>query len=283
MQKYFSNVANRKGVAVAGALIAVTTLSGSSAALFLDNGVTPRTTALLTDANGYFEFYAPDGRYTVRVTGDGITPLMLTDILLEDPVDNAMTNIITAPLNQSPNANFNFAIENVGAVERLGLPALANLLTPYFAPGPVGPNIFDSATLAEYTAAIANAANGSKRMAGASAIVAALNPVHRLVISRDGVSIAVVNYSGACVATNDGTNVVITLGSASGGSVATADIDTGTWTFQLQGGANFARSLSGTVGPAGSGADLILSADTDGSSSFTSTISFIVPRSIDGL
>lgn len=60
--------------------------------LFSDDGVTPKANPTTADANGYFFFYAANGRYDVTVDPveqvDVATPTYtLADILLYDPTD----------------------------------------------------------------------------------------------------------------------------------------------------------------------------------------------------
>lgn len=87
MQKYFNNVTNRGGAVVPSASVTVTTLAGAAATIYSDNGSTVAANPIVCDANGYFEFYAADGRYTLSVSGNGIATTTITDVLLEDPVD----------------------------------------------------------------------------------------------------------------------------------------------------------------------------------------------------
>ena len=93
MQKYINNVAVKNGARVltplVGGVVTVTGIDGSPAEIFDANGGLPRTSELLTDINGAFSFYAADGRYTITITGAGIVPITISDVLLEDPVDGA--------------------------------------------------------------------------------------------------------------------------------------------------------------------------------------------------
>jgi hypothetical protein len=87
MQKYQDTVLNGPtGRPVAGATVTVTTLAGAPATIYSDNGVTPIST-LTTRTDGSFAFYAADGRYTIAISGAGLTTKTITDILLEDPAD----------------------------------------------------------------------------------------------------------------------------------------------------------------------------------------------------
>lgn len=101
MQKYFDTVANRTGDAIVGANVAVTTQGALPALLYTDNAGTLLGSPLITDANGYFEFYAADGRYNITITKVGITPIVVNDVLIEDSasaisVSNAATNLLVS-------------------------------------------------------------------------------------------------------------------------------------------------------------------------------------------
>jgi hypothetical protein len=89
MQKYSDNITNRSGQVIVGASVTVSRVDGGAVTLYSDNGVTVRANPLTTDANGYFEFYAADGRYNLTINGNGIRQYAITDILLEDPADGS--------------------------------------------------------------------------------------------------------------------------------------------------------------------------------------------------
>lgn len=89
MQKYFNNVADSQGNAIAGASVTVTTSAGLLATIYSNNASTPQANPITTDQNGYFAFYAADGRYNLTISGARINPsIVITDVLLEDPADN---------------------------------------------------------------------------------------------------------------------------------------------------------------------------------------------------
>jgi hypothetical protein len=97
MQKYFNNILYTvSGVLqpVAGALVTVNQYpSGSPATIYSDNGITPLGSNILTtDAKGYFEFYAANGRYQLVVAGTGIIGYTINDILLEDFISSGLVN-----------------------------------------------------------------------------------------------------------------------------------------------------------------------------------------------
>jgi len=99
MQKYFNTVTNRVGTAQPSAFVTVKTLAGTTPTLYSDNGSTPMASNVIpTDDNGYFEFYAADGRYTLTITGSNFNTITISDILLEDAADGS------TPLTEETNA-----------------------------------------------------------------------------------------------------------------------------------------------------------------------------------
>jgi cytoskeletal protein RodZ len=70
VRKFYDTVLDGFGRPVLGASITVTTYPlGVAAVLYSDNGVTPTGgNVVLTDANGYYEFYVASGRYTLVTT-----------------------------------------------------------------------------------------------------------------------------------------------------------------------------------------------------------------------
>lgn len=142
----------------------------------------------------------------------------------------------------------------------------------------------DATTLSEYSAAINAASIPNKRVAGATSIVNAFKPDYRLYIYRDDVLIIPAQYTGDMGITNDGTNVFITLGVPdSAEATQSADLSTGVWRFELQGGSSYSRVISGSVGSTYSSANLKLSGNPVAGSGLAQNIKFIVPRSVDGL
>jgi hypothetical protein len=82
MQKYQNNVTSRTGDAVSGLQVTVSVFGGGLATIYADNAGTPKDNPISTDANGYFEFYAADGRYNVTVNGGGYEDVLIADSLL---------------------------------------------------------------------------------------------------------------------------------------------------------------------------------------------------------
>lgn len=87
MQKHTDVVQNRLGMAVEGAKVLVTDISGSVATIFSNNGTTQQTNPMTTNANGRFAFYAADGRYNLTITINNVQYGEQRDILLNDPAD----------------------------------------------------------------------------------------------------------------------------------------------------------------------------------------------------
>jgi hypothetical protein len=144
--------------------------------------------------------------------------------------------------------------------------------------------VFDSVTAAEYEQSKNNATIGVKRMAGATALVEAFKPSHSLEVYQNGEAVVKVEYSGNCAIENNGTDVKLTLGVIMKSDVLkTADLLSGTWTFKVAGGLNNSRYMTGTVGTAESGANLVLSESPVIGQAFNDAAQFVIPRSIDNL
>src|SRR6266850_1633890 len=87
MQKRQDVILNTRGEPISGVSVRVVTFPvAADAMIFSDDGITQTTNPLTTDANGRFSYYAADGRYSEQLSGAGITPLTVTDILLQDAV-----------------------------------------------------------------------------------------------------------------------------------------------------------------------------------------------------
>jgi len=83
MQKYQNNVTGRNGdVVIGGSVLVKLAGTATPATIYSDDGVTPVTNPLTTDANGYFEFYVADGLYDITVNGqDAYTSVLIVDAL----------------------------------------------------------------------------------------------------------------------------------------------------------------------------------------------------------
>jgi hypothetical protein len=88
MDLFTDNVADSRGRPYIGATVLVK-LSGVTASLYSDNGITPRANPLVTDADGEFWFYAANGDYTLTTTvvSGHRTTTKVTSATLYDPAD----------------------------------------------------------------------------------------------------------------------------------------------------------------------------------------------------
>jgi hypothetical protein len=141
----------------------------------------------------------------------------------------------------------------------------------------------DTVTASEYVTAINAATLPNKRVAGANAVIAAMGTVQKLTVYRNSVVVATVDYAGSMVLYSDTTDKGVSLSTQGNTTINEADIDSGTWTAELTGGANLARKITLTVGPQGSNKQIILDGDFATGMGFNPTFILVVPRSIDGL
>lgn len=104
MRKYFDSIIGSDGRPVAGASVTVTAFGGGApSSIFSDSaGSVPKANPVVTDANGYFEFYAADGRYSLSIVATGFGSRTLTDIALEDPADPSQQTINGGSINNTP-------------------------------------------------------------------------------------------------------------------------------------------------------------------------------------
>lgn len=87
MQRYFDTVLNNKGEPAVGLTVTVMDSNGNKATLYSDNGATQASNPLLTDRNGEFAFYVANGHYSITISGNGIAPLTIPDVLIQDATD----------------------------------------------------------------------------------------------------------------------------------------------------------------------------------------------------
>jgi hypothetical protein len=85
MQKYFNYFLDEQGNRITAASVSVKTSAGGAATIYGDNSGTTTTNPLTTDGSGYFEFYAPNGTYSLVLSKIGYTTVTLSAVLLDDP------------------------------------------------------------------------------------------------------------------------------------------------------------------------------------------------------
>jgi hypothetical protein len=147
---------------------------------------------------------------------------------------------------------------------------------------------FDAALQATYDTAITVAAAGTKRQAAADAIVTTFTKPIRLYIYRNGVLVIPVEYGiNGLSSRDDGYDVIVETPDGlmvdSSDPLLPADINTGTWWYELQGGPEFKNFISGTVGGVDSGAEIEIAESPAPGQGFSSVLQFIMPRALDDL
>lgn len=91
MQRYTNNIQTQTGQAIGGALVTVLNFpSLTPATIYLDNNSTPLANPIVTDSNGFFAFYAVNGRYSIAISGPNIKPYQVDDILSEDLLNKTL-------------------------------------------------------------------------------------------------------------------------------------------------------------------------------------------------
>ena len=99
MQHFHGTVQDTNGTAIASATVTVrvqnaTPGSGALATIYSDNGVTTIVgSAVTTDANGRYDFFAPDGRYDLVVTGS-FTTFILDDVEISDVTQKFASDLV---------------------------------------------------------------------------------------------------------------------------------------------------------------------------------------------
>lgn len=84
MQKIFHTVLDRQGRPVEAASVQVLDYPGGGVStIYSDDGSTEASNPLTTDADGFFEYYAADGRYTWVITTDS-DEKTINDIIHQD-------------------------------------------------------------------------------------------------------------------------------------------------------------------------------------------------------
>jgi hypothetical protein len=147
---------------------------------------------------------------------------------------------------------------------------------------------FNPALQTAYDTAIVAAPVGGKRQAAADIIVSMISKPVRLYIYRNGVLVIAVDYGIYGLASlDDGYDITVETPDAlsinTSDPLVAADINTGTWWYELQGGPEFGNYISGTVGPTDSGAEIEIAESPAPGQGFSSVVQFIMPRALDGL
>jgi hypothetical protein len=103
MEKFQDVVIDPTGNALAGVSVLVKDFgTTTNSTIYSDNAKTPLANPITTDANGHFFFYAEQGRYSLDLSGGGITAKTITDLWVDDVIyarlaSPAFTGNPTAP------------------------------------------------------------------------------------------------------------------------------------------------------------------------------------------
>lgn len=103
MEKFQDVVIDPAGNALAGVSVLVKDFgTTNNSTIYSDNAKTPLANPLTTDANGHFFFYAEQGRYSLDLSGGGITAKTVSDLWVDDVIyarlaSPAFTGKPTAP------------------------------------------------------------------------------------------------------------------------------------------------------------------------------------------
>jgi hypothetical protein len=83
-------------------LVTVNIHGGGLATIYADNALTPLANPFVAQTGGQFQFYSANGHYDVITSGAGMpTPVTYPDIILNDPVQQSLTQCIIA-FNATP-------------------------------------------------------------------------------------------------------------------------------------------------------------------------------------
>jgi hypothetical protein len=95
MQKKWDTILDRQGRPVEGATVQVNLYPGGGAAtIYSDDSGTQKANPLVTDEDGYFEYYAANGHYTwIPTTNEGVQPAK-NDILHDDSLTSNQQFIV---------------------------------------------------------------------------------------------------------------------------------------------------------------------------------------------
>ena len=85
MKKYFDIVLTDQGRAISGASVTVLLAgTGTSATLYGDEGITPKSNPVTTDSGGLYWFYVDNGLYDLVISATSYAQKILSNVLIED-------------------------------------------------------------------------------------------------------------------------------------------------------------------------------------------------------
>jgi hypothetical protein len=203
------------------------------------------------------------------------------DLLFATDTTSPFTAIV--PFTDADNGSFEFKAKAFDAMNNETMSAPVTVTVNVLPPPTTYSFTMDDQTTANYNANIATAPLGSKRLAGANSIASDFTP-YRLTIYQETTKVVSFDFLGSMIVANDGTNVTVSTATPEvTDPLVVADINAGTWHFELQGGNDYSRLIQGSVGPVGSGKMIELSDSLAPGTGVQISFVMTVPRSVDGL
>lgn len=117
MQRRFDVVQDRRGNAIGSANVSVRDSVGNLATIFSDDGTTTASNPLVTNTDGEYSFFAPNGKYDLEIVSDGYATETISDQVLFDPEDltaQAITDYGFVPVTEITTATYTLSTANFG-------------------------------------------------------------------------------------------------------------------------------------------------------------------------
>lgn len=233
------------------------------------NNVTERglvaVTAVATDniAIKKVEFYRDD------VLINTVTSAPYNSISYFTAEDNGEITFTAKAFDTADNSTMSSAVPITVTIDDTPLPELMEFS-------------IDPLTLDEYATAVSTAPVGSKRIAAANAIVAAMAPYYRIYVYSGNDLVIPIEYTGQLTVTTEESQVFIKAGVPDISiPVRSGDLLVNTWRFELQGGNGFTRKIIGSVGDIASGAMMTFDKNPEEGSGMVVNFALQLPAGLD--
>lgn len=178
MRKYVDFLEGSDGRALKGASVLVLDYTtGNPASLFETSGGSVRANPVTTDATGQFWFYVADGHYTFQITGKGLSPQTITDVVIYDPTNilsesqtasTAATNASNSATNAATSATNAANSATAASTSATNASTSASNASSYAAAAATGAKFFD--TIALGNAGVADAATFGVKAGGSDGL-----------------------------------------------------------------------------------------------------------------
>lgn len=117
MQRRFDVVQDRRGNAIGSANVSVRDSVGNLATIYSDDGNTTASNPLVTNTDGEYTFFAPNGKYDLEIVASGYPTETISDQVLFDPADltaQAITDYGFVPVTEVTTATYTLSTANFG-------------------------------------------------------------------------------------------------------------------------------------------------------------------------